>query len=431
MARILILTPQLPIPPQALTGMSQGTTIRNFNLIAGLAKRHDIDLLTLLAPAALSGGSAEAPGRTSSNEPATPALNLLQPYCGTIIAEPAPVRTLLRRARDTALNPLPDLALRLSNPAMHAHMAELLRAKHYDVIQVEGVEMAPYVSDLWVAGHPENLSRPRLVFDDHNAEYVLQQRAFLTDLRRPRRWVAAAYSMVQWRKLTGYERRLCRSADRVVAVSDVDADALRKLAPGLEVAVIPNGVDLEFNRPGAVPPAGGMSANALVFTGKMDYRPNVDAVVWFTDAVLPAIQAQIPDAHFYIVGQQPHERVQALAERPAITVTGRVPDVRPYIAGAGVYIVPLRIGGGTRLKVLEAMAMGQALVSTHLGCDGFDFEDDRQVCFADDPADFAESVIGLLRDRAQAADLGRRARAYVEAHFSWEAIVPRLEALYR
>ncbi len=430
MARILILTPQLPIPPQALTGMSQGTTIRNFNLIAGLAKRHDVDLLTFLAPATPRNGDAETLGGAPVNEPETAALNLLQPYCGTIVTEPAPVRTLSRRARDTVLNPLPDLALRLSNPAMHAHMAELLRTKRYDVIQVEGVEMAPYVSDLWGASRPDNPSRPRLVFDDHNAEYVLQQRAFLTDARRPRRWVAAAYSLAQWRKLTGYERRVCRMADRVVAVSDVDAEALRRLAPGLEVTVIPNGVDLAFNRPGAVSPAGGMGLNALVFTGKMDYRPNVDAVVWFADTVLPAILAHIPDAHFYIVGQQPHERVKALAERPAITVTGRVPDVRPYITGAGVYVVPLRIGGGTRLKVLEAMALGRALVSTHLGCDGFDFEDGRQVCFADDPAVFAESVVGLLRDRSQAADLGRRARAYVEAHFSWDAIVPRLEALY-
>jgi glycosyltransferase involved in cell wall biosynthesis len=430
MARILILTPQLPIPPQALTGMSQGTTIRNFNLIAGLAKRHDVDLLTFRAPAALQSSDAGGARGTSASEPEAAVLDLLRPYCGVIVAEPAPMRTLTRRARDTILNPLPDLALRLSSPIMRQHMTRLLREKPYDVVQVEGVEMAPYVPDRWAAKQPGKTSRPRLVFDDHNAEYVLQKRAFLTDVRRPRRWVAAAYSLVQWRKLTSYERRVCRTADRVVAVSDVDADALRRLAPGLEVTVIPNGVDLEFNRLGAASPAAGMGANALVFTGKMDYRPNVDAVIWFVTAVLPGILAQIPDARFYIVGQQPHVRVQALAEHPAVTVTGRVPDVRPYIAGAAVYVVPLRIGGGTRLKVLEAMAMGRALVSTRLGCDGFDFEQGRQVCFADDPAAFTEAAVGLLRDRARAADLGRHARAYVEAHFGWDAIVPRLEALY-
>ena len=131
-----------------------------------------------------------------------------------------------------------------------------------------------------------------------------------------RRWVAAAYSLVQWRKLTGYERRVCRTADRVVAVSDVDAAALRRLAPELAVTVIPNGVDLEFNRPGAalLRPAG-MGANALVFTGKMDYRPNVDAVIWFVTAVLPGILAQIPDARFYIWGSN---RTYACRRWPSI-----------------------------------------------------------------------------------------------------------------
>ncbi len=111
-------------------------------------------------------------------------------------------------------------------------------------------------------------------------------------------------------------------------------------------------------------------------------------------------------------------------------VTGKVPDTRPYIAGAGVYVVPLRIGGGTRLKVLEAMAMGQALVSTRLGCDGFPFTDDCEVAFADEPESFADRVVGLLRDREAAASLGRAARAFVEAHYGWDAIVPQLEALY-
>jgi glycosyltransferase involved in cell wall biosynthesis len=273
-------------------------------------------------------------------------------------------------------------------------------------------------------------ARPYLLFDDHNAEYLLQQRAFLTDVHRPRRWLAAAYSFVQWQKLAAYERRICLAAARVVAVSEADRLALRRLLPELDAAVVPNGVDLEFYRPGIVPPAPELGPHALVFTGKMDYRPNVDAVLWFADAVLPLILAQMPDAHFYVVGQQPHARLLPLADHPAITITGRVPDVRPYIAGAGVYVVPLRIGGGTRLKVLEAMAMGQALVSTRLGCDGFQFVDGREVRFADEPAAFADTVIALLRDRDQAATLGRAARAHVEAHFGWDAILSLLEGLY-
>jgi glycosyltransferase involved in cell wall biosynthesis len=216
----------------------------------------------------------------------------------------------------------------------------------------------------------------------------------------------------------------------VVAVSEVDRDALLRLDPALDVTVVPNGVDLEFNRPGAVPPQPEMGARALVFTGKMDYRPNIDAVTWFADAVFPIIRQSAPAARFFIVGQQPHPRVAALAERPGVIVTGRVPDTRPYIAGASVYIIPLRIGGGTRLKVLEAMAMGQAIVSTRLGCDGFPFTDGAEVAFGDTPAEFAQQVLDLFADRARAEEMGRRARAFVEAHYGWDALVPRLEALY-
>lgn len=423
MARILILTPQLPVPPQALTGTSQGTTIRNFNLIAGLAQRHEIDLVSFVAP--------DAPGRPAPSAEQS-GLELLHGYCRQIVTLPQPLRTTAQRGRDTLLSPLPDMALRLESALMRQQIARLMakQPQEYDVIQIEGIEMAPYALPL-KRNKARSDNRPRLIFDDHNAEYLLQQRAFLTDMRRPRRWLAAAYSFAQWRKLVAYERRVCRTADRVVAVSEVDRAALLRLAPGLQVTVVPNGVDLNFLQPGIVPPQPGMAQHALVFTGKMDYRPNVDGVLWFIEAVLPLVQARIPEAHFYVVGQQPHARLAALADHPAVTVTGRVPDVRPYIAGAGVYVVPLRIGGGTRLKVLEAMAMGQALVSTRLGCDGFPFVDGREVTFADEPTSFADAVIRLLRDRAQAAALGCAARAYVEQHYGWDAIVPRLEALYR
>ena len=405
MARILILTPQLPYPPQSLTGRMQGTTIRNFNLIAGLSRRHTIDLLTFA-------------------EPGTDDVSLLQPYCARVAAEPPPQRSLWRRGLDTLVNPLPDMALRLGCSEMHRRMATLLAEERYDILQVEGIEMAPYV-----LGVPPS-ARPRIVFDDHNAEYLLQKRNCLTDARRPARWLAALYSFIQWQKLAIYERRVCRAANAVVAVSEADRQAIRKLAPDLPVAVVPNGVDLEFYRPGALAPDPALGAHALVFTGKMDYRPNVDAVLWFAEAVLPLIRERVPDARFYVVGQQPHARLQPLEQDAAVVITGRVPDVRPYIAGAAVYVVPLRIGGGTRLKVLEAMAMGQAIVSTRLGCDGFQFTDGQEVHFADDPETFATSVIALLLDRQRAEALGHAARAHVAAHFGWDTIVPLMESVY-
>ncbi len=411
MSRILILTPQFPYPPQALTGRSQGTTLRNFNLIAGLAQRHTVDLLTFIE----EGEDATDLAR---------GMALLNAHCRTIVTARSPVRSTQQRALDVVRTPLPDMALRLDTPEMHARLTEMLSASTHDVLQVEGIEMAPYALRL------PRTDRPFLVFDNHNAEYLLQKRNFQTDVQQPRRWIGAAYSLVQWQKLAAYERNICREADHVVVVSEADRQALLELMPNLDATVVPNGVDLEFYKPGVVGAPDVMRPGALVFTGKMDYRPNVDAVLWFADAVLPRIKARCPETHFWVVGQQPHDRLAALAGRPDVTITGRVPDVRPYIAGAGAYVVPLRIGGGTRLKVLEAMAMGQALVSTHMGCDGFDFTDGQEVRFADTPEAFADAIEDVLRDREAAAALGRNARAYVEANYGWDAIIPWLESVY-
>jgi glycosyltransferase involved in cell wall biosynthesis len=269
-----------------------------------------------------------------------------------------------------------------------------------------------------------------VVFDDHNCEYLLQQRTFLTDLRIPTRWPAAAYSFVQWRRLRRYEAQVCRRADRVLAVSEADAAALRRLAPGLDVPVIPNGIDTRAYRPETPNPNDQIPKDALVFTGTMDFRPNIDAVLWFAREVLPRIQAEIPDARFLVVGQRPHKRLDALRGNPAVTLTGQVEDTRPYIAGAAVYVAPLRMGGGTRLKLLEAMALGKAVVATRLGAEGYPVTDGREMRLADTPADFAAAAVALLRDPQRRETLGRAARAFVEERYDWRVIVPRVEAAY-
>ena len=403
MKKILFLTPQLPHPPH------QGTTIRNYNLIAQLAPRHEIHLLSLVA-----------------SPPSAQSMEHLLSLCKSVHTLPVPMRSTRERAISTLLSPQPDMGLRLESPLAHQRTADLLGQELFDVIQVEGIEMAPYL--LQAARLREH--RPLLVFDDHNAEYVLQRRACETDVRKPACWPAAAYSFVQWQKLRRYERRACQCADRVVAVSVADARALRSLLPGLAVAVIPNGVDLSYYR--ADEPFPPLPASpSLVFTGKMDFRPNVDAVLWFYQQVLSRLQKSLPSpVHFYVVGQSPHPRLAPLAQDPHVTLTGYVNDVRPFIAGADVYVVPLRIGGGTRLKVLEAMAMGKAIVSTTLGCEGLGLHDGQEALLADTPAFFADRVLALLRDASQRRDLGQRARRFVEGRYDWQMIVPALERLY-
>jgi glycosyltransferase involved in cell wall biosynthesis len=420
--RVLFLTPQLPYPPH------QGTTIRNYNLIANLAPRHEIHLLSFMHS-------------HDEIDRATP----LRQYCHSIEAVLTPRRSPLQRLLSLFLSPLPDMALRLPSAEFRAKLAAALRREPFDVVQIEGIEMAyPWMLEVrnwkldYETGLPtssfqpptSNLQPPTSIFDDHNAEYVLQQRAFETDARQPRRWIAALYSLIQWKKLSRYEVTVCRLADRVVAVSEADKAALQRLVPGLEVTVVPNAVDVGYYTSADIQPLP-LPSHSLIFTGKMDFRPNVDAVIWFCQEVLPLVRRRMPDVRFYIVGRSPHRRVLRLADDPAVTVTGYVDDVRPYIAGTCVYVIPLRIGGGTRLKVLEAMAMGKPIVSTSLGCEGFQgLVPGLELSLADTPEEFAQRVIELLRDASRRERLGQAARRFVEEQYDWRLIVPKLESAY-
>jgi sugar transferase (PEP-CTERM/EpsH1 system associated) len=400
--RILILTPQLPYPPH------QGTTLRNFNIIKHLAPRHEITLLSFGTPNELRDAAS------------------LRALCARIEIAPYPARTLAQRAWTTLTSPLPDMALRLQSRAMHAHADALLR-EQFDAIQIEGIEMARYLLT-------SNFQLPtsKIVFDDHNAEYVLQRTAFESDVKRLARAHAALYSLIQWKKLERYERAICERAHHIVAASDTDTNFIRALFTNyqLPITTIPNGVDTEFYIPSeevcAKPPA----ELALVFTGKMDFRPNIDAMTWFCDDILPRIRAEIPLAHIVIVGQKPAPRIAALAHRDGVQITGAVPDVRPFIADAAVYVVPLRMGSGTRLKVLEAMAMGKAIVSTARGVEGIALEPERDALIADDPDAFARAVIALLRDPARRRALGASARVRAEADYDWRKIIPAFDQIY-
>ncbi len=400
-----MLVPQLPFPPH------QGTSLRNFNLIAGLSRRHEIHLFGFIPP-----------------DHDQTAVDRMCDFCAVVEMAPQPTRTLSQRLLTTFTSPLPDMAHRLTSPDMHARLRAHLQRHSFEVIDLEGIEMAPYLPTL-LDSIPANRPRPRLVFDNHNAEYVLQKRVFQADAGRPARWPAALYSLIQWLKLAGYEAQICRRVDVVSAVSAEDAAALHRLAAGLNVVVIPNGVDISYYTSFA-PTQPGLPPRSLVFTGTMDFRPNVDAAVWFVEQVFPLIRRQIPDAVFYIVGQRPHRRVEALAQQPGVRVTGRVPDARPYIADAEVYVIPLRSGGGTRLKVLEAMAMHKAIVSTPMGCDGYPITDGQEVILADRPALFAQRVVDLLGNAEHRRVLGQAAFDFALG-YDWSAIAPRLEAVWQ
>lgn len=396
--RLLFLTPQFPYPPH------KGTTLRNYNLIAQLAARHTIDVLSFHDTTAL---------------PASP----LDELCRRLAVVPAPARSLSRRALDTLLSPWPDMGLRLWSPRFRDLLLSWLAAGQYDVVQIEGIELARYAFSL------SPRSSARLIFDAHNAEYLLQERIARAE-RAARGWsIGAIYSTLQARKLRGFERRSCQRADVVAAVSAADAAALRQLDPTLNVHVIPNGIDTTYYDRSQVTPLD-LPPRSLVFTGTLDFRPNVEAVLWFADRVWPKIRAARPEARFFVVGQRPHARLDRLRADPSIVITGAVEDTRPYIAGAAAYVIPLQMGGGTRFKLLEALALRVPVISTTLGVEGFDVAADRELVLADDAASFAEAVIEVVGNLAKSRALGEAGRTFAE-RYDWRLIVPLFEEAYR
>jgi sugar transferase (PEP-CTERM/EpsH1 system associated) len=257
------------------------------------------------------------------------------------------------------------------------------------------------------------LDLPAVLFQ-HNVEAGIWKRHAAVGGSLVRR----AYFREQWRRMQRFERETCRRFDHVIAVSEEDAVQLREEYSVPSVSAVPTGVDANFFSPSASE----RDPMHIVFTGAMDWLPNEDGIEWFCEDVLPTIQQVHPGAHLTIVGRNPSPRVKALTVHAGVSVTGTVPDVRPYLATAGVVIVPLRVGGGTRLKIFEALSMNSPLVSTSIGAEGLDILSGTHFQAADSARDFASACICLMADADSAARMGELAGNYVRSNFSWESI---------
>lgn len=408
MARILLLTPQLPYPPH------QGTSLRNYHIVRGLAERHEVTLLSFL-----EAGQEMIVSPTAVSTP-------LHTLCQQIITVPVPPRTPTTRLRQLLTTRLPDMAHRLHSDPFNEKLVALLQQRpFFDIIQIEGIELAPTIPLI-----RQHSPQSHIVFDNHNAETDLQRRAMLADLPNPRRWPAAAYSWLQVARLRRFEGAACREVDWITAVSATDKETISHFLRAQTtppITVIPNCLDLTDYAPQPLTPT--TPRFDLLFSGKMDYRPNIDAVLWFATAVWPHILAQRPQTTWAIVGQKPHPRLDQLRQMPGITLTGWVEAVQPYLAGATVCILPFRIGSGTRLKLIEALAAGKAIASTRIGAEGFDVVNERELLLADEPAPLATAVLRLLHDADLRDRLGGNGRLFAQ-QFDWRIVIPRFHAIY-
>jgi len=376
-----------------------GAKLRDYYLASQLASRCPVTYLGLRDPA------------EASSEP-PPVESGFAAYHGVARESTYTVSKLVRGL----IGPTPLTVLNYSSARVSRMLAEILQAGAFDAVQMEGVHLSAYLPVIRAAA-----SCPVILADWHNIESEILHRYSQVNpspLRRVYAWRTA-------KLLEPAETRFLAACDVHTVTSERERVRLQARDPAAEIHVIPNGVDVQYF--GAHEPDPGAPRTSLVFAGSMDYSANVDAVVWFVNNIWPELRRQHPALSFTIVGRDPTPEVRALAG-DQVSVTGTVPDVRPYYSGALAAVVPLRFGSGTRLKILEAMATGIPVISTRLGAEGLDLEDGTHLLLADSASELIAAVSRLASSPELWMRLSRSGREVVSRCYDWRALT---ENLYR
>ena len=390
--RVLVLDEEIPFPPDT------GKRIRTLSLLSRLAPTFEVDLLT------------HADGATPTARATMVDLGIRVHVAESRIPGKEGAGFYLGLAANLA-SPLPYSAASHDRPAYRRRLRELVRERAYDLVHCE---WTPY------ARFREGIDLPYVVAA-HNVESQVWRRLAEAEPSTARR----IYTREQARKMEALERRIFALAPFATAVSEEDAARLRGLGCA-RVAVVANGVDLDAYTPR---PKSDSDHRGLVFTGSLDWRPNQDAVRWFVERVHPLLLREGP-YRLSVVGRRPPSGFGA-GFPPEITVAADVDDIRPHLAKASVVVVPLRVGGGSRLKILEAFAVGRPVVSTTLGAEGLAVEDGRHLLLADGPEAFARAVLALWKDPDRGHAMAREARSLVETCYGWDRIAEVQAALWR
>ncbi|HEU4329274.1 MAG TPA: glycosyltransferase [Roseiflexaceae bacterium] len=394
---ILLLTQVVPFPPDS------GPKIKTYYLLRHLVTRHRVTLVTFT--------------RNEAEEQAADSLRGLCAAVHTVPLTRSRPRDVLALGR-SMLSGRPLLIERDDDPGMRRLLDRLLReeaaaGRPFDLVHADQLNMAQFA---------DPLPLPRLL-DQHNAVWTIVIRMLLQE-RGPKRLLLER----EWRLLRRYEGEICRRFEAITTVSAEDRRALEEAAgQPREMPVIPIAIDVDGQPP--VPREPG--ARGILSMATMMWPPNVDGVLWFARSIYPHIRAAAPDAPFYVVGQRPVPEVRALPdEQPGVEVTGYVPDTTPYIARSACLIVPLRSGGGMRVKILEALARGIPIVSTTIGYEGIDLVPGEHLLVADTPAQFAAAVLRLLDDPALGARIAAAGRQRALERYDWRAVCPAMDTVY-
>lgn len=399
---ILLVTPMAPSPPRF------GAQARTHGLMSGIAKDHDVSAIVL------------------HDHDETPAISnaAMREYCRevTFVRNPHGATGLRRRLQQLRswLSVRSYQRQLFSVPAMQEVLDRALQRKAYDVVFVNFPHLAHYRLRLAPPGKPV----PVIVIDSHDVNYDLARQISRSSAPFGQR----LHARLNWRKLATEELEAYNRVDGVCVCSKADQRRLAQDAPAANTVVIPNAADTESLRPRESYP--GPDGRTVLFFGLMSTIPNVDGVLYFLKDIWPRVYAARPGTRFVVVGASPSPAVIAQAA-PDVTILGPVDDLRPHLSAAAAIVVPLRLGSGTRLKILEAWAMARPVVSTSLGAEGLDAVPGKHLLIADDPQHFADSVLRILEDSAFADELGRAGRSLASERYSWRGAAAALEGFFR
>lgn len=388
--KLLHILPYSPVPP------TFGGALRVYNLLRQMTKNHEVTLITF--------GSSSVQNEIHSYFNANiknihvlnySSLSRYKRYGQFFSLFNSKSYSFLGAYRDEMQNLIDNI----------------VTSNQFDIVQTEFPHMASY----------EIKSDAIKILDAHNVEYLI----FKYQFENTSSFIRKVYYKREFQKVFRDEIAACQTNDALLVTSVSDKNTFDKNLPDMPKFIIPNGVDTNFFTPSNETP----EPNALVFTGAMSYIPNSDGILYFLDNIFPLITKSIPDAKLYVVGSMPPKKLISRASKNII-ITGYVDDVRPYISRASVYIVPLRMGSGTRLKVLEALSMGKPVVTTNIGCEGIDLNHNETAIIADDPNFFAESVIKLLQNSSLSKRLITNGFELVTKQYDWNVIGEKLDKVY-